>query len=265
MSEADRQMLANNDSDFWYSDFIKEHSSSFILQDSGIYNLNTTGVGLSMLPILNEDGIYKVNGKIYQHKMNLIKIIEDGDSEKIKLLDNIKSSNSELDILVFNDVESDNQLDENLKLSYNHILSSGGYVCEDQNGKDRVTGEIRVTQAPTGTNYDYHTYIFVGAENWYNNGIFGGYTRKRTSFLKIRGTINAYSYDVANYAQPEIINVNINTGGNLKTRIGGNIWYGPIRNYSYSAGTSGTLVIEGRNRTKCGDASNDDPSWVYRN
>lgn len=49
MPDAERIRLMQSDENFWYSDFIKQHKSSFILQDSGVYTLKLQPLGMTCL------------------------------------------------------------------------------------------------------------------------------------------------------------------------------------------------------------------------
>lgn len=256
MSEGDRNLLAQSDDDFWYSTYLKENASLFTLQDSGMFSLDIVGPAANLIEVLNSDGIYKVGDEIRVYQDNTLKTILDGDDKKIKTLSSISKSNDELQIRVT----------EHTILSYKNgettngrqeIKIAGGQKahCSDKNGKDVVSCDVYVlkteNKTPVGKFYRYE--LAIDAINWYKDGLFGGYTRKRTRYLKVEGAVSIY----LNYILDGYTSINLNTGGKLDARIRGVVFL-----MDDTSGTakpffeiSGTLDAYGRNNTLCGDSA----------
>ncbi len=260
------------DADFWYSDFIKRYASSFILEDSGFYKLNTTAAGHGMLSLLNQDGVFKVNGEIMIHKRNVVKVITDGDDSKLELLGGITESNKKLGVVVLNNNGYDNNSRSAFSLQAIGVGAQGRNTCENRNGNsrgsDRVTAELLVDNF---VNYDKEWYeplytaglISVNTTNWGKDGLFGGWTRKRTSALRVQGNV------IINYTfeSGEIYRFVNATQDRLITRYNVIIWRSGIT-YDYeedildvSLSARGSLIVYGRGGTSCGDVTDPNSTW----
>lgn len=102
---------------------IKENPTTFLYSpDEGI-QLNLTNLDLAS--ILNKDGIVKVAGKIIQYSKWDVKIIEDGNPDKIALLNKITQTNKELGITV-NPINFRSNSNKNAKLAYSYTRSCEG-------------------------------------------------------------------------------------------------------------------------------------------
>jgi len=170
MTDSERLQLMQSPDNFFYSDFIRQHDESFTTQDSGIYRLNVSLGSSDILGFLNKEGIYKIGEEIHAYQDNMLKIITDGDENKIKLLKDIYESNEDLEIKVshystlpFRGGEASNgrQLIE--------IIDNQRKGCDHRNGEskddDRVTGEVQIYKqkvtTPVGDMYYYYLDIYI--------------------------------------------------------------------------------------------------------
>ena len=256
MTESERTLLQQSDDDFWYSDYIKKHASSFILQDSGMYELNVTAAGTEILSFLNQDGVYRIGNDIYMLKNNSTKIIHDGDDSKIQMLAEIDESDDNLQISVYKDIITPLRGEEvNGRQAVDIMGYQGANGCSSVDGDQKVIGVAYILLTPiptTGGLYDVS--LSIGATNYNRDGLFGGYTRKRTRFLEIYGEVDLFIDDVFEGSSGDIL---LTTNGRLRTRISGNYYIATtIGNpYNLLGGPQvvGTLDVEGRGDTLCGD------------
>ena len=273
MNEEDRQLLMEGDADFWYSDYIKGHASSFILEDSGLYVLNTTAAGHDMLSFLNEDGIIKVDGKIFLHKRDVVKVITDGDDSKLQYLGEIESNNEKLGIIVLNNLQNKGVPENAFQITAYGATTRARRTCENRTGNstgsDRVTAELLAENfvEPSCSDFCAFTWgkVSVVAYNW-SKTLFGGWRRKKTSALSVQGNVSIiYSF------APTVIHIPVNASVNSQqNHVTVNIWASSAT-YDYDAYiwnaelyAHGNLIVYGRGGTMCGDVippfdDNDQP------
>lgn len=262
MSEEERVALQQSDDAFWYSDYIKEHSSLFVLQDSGKYRLNIMGSALKDLSLLNKDGIYKIGSNLYLYDDSSTKIIHDGDDSKLELLSRIEESDDDLQISVINSTIEPLKESNNSRYQLN-VEDKNTNVCGHKVGDNYVTGEAYIDKYKVPETNLNSYFLYVIATNYYKDGLFGGYTRKRTRSLRITGTLDFY----ANGRFEDSKSVNVGTGGKLRTRIYAGIEPNiPLIGASPLDEVIGVLNIFGRGGTSCGDVSSDPTNrgWAVR-
>ena len=254
MSEEERLVIQQSDDDFWYSDYIKDNLSTFILGDSGIFSLNLVGPATSLIPLLNKDGIYKIGDEIHVYNSNVLKIIHDGDDSKLQMLSGIDENNDELNVSVYytstqplgSASRSDNGRQSVL------ITNTQQTKCQDVIGSQRVIGEAYIARSyiPDGSGFQI-TYLTVKATNYNRDGLFGGYTRKRTRFLKIEGNLNLYINGVFQGSSGDFV---FTTGGRLRTTISENAYIATSTAIqTFTSEAVGTINVFGRGGTRCGD------------
>ncbi|WKN44733.1 hypothetical protein [Tunicatimonas pelagia] len=273
MSEEDRNLLAQGDSDFWYSDYLKENTDLFILQDSGMYTLNTYSSQADLLTFLNRDFVYKVGDEIRVYQEGAFKTILDGDDEKIKLLGGIDENNEELRISVakhavlpFKDIAANGRQEvEIFADKYGSTVNTCGHSVGSRRKQDRVHAEIYVnrwTVTNQFTKEKYYKYVLeVELINWRKDGLFGGWTRKRTHSLKLLGNLDVL-VETGNFwgdSYSGSYDVDINTGGRLMARIRTSMDLiddvtGTLEPEFYAGGI---LNAYGRGGTRCGDIGTD--------
>jgi len=252
MSEEDRNLLAQGDDDFWYSDYLKENADLFVMQDSGIYSLNAYGPQAEFLNFLNKEFIYKVGDEIRVYQDGALKTILDGDDKKISMLSSINETNEKLKISVakytiapFGGVIAENGRQE-LTIAYGQSA-----FCANNSGRNRISSDAYVAEIDDLDRVD----IFYDAVNYYRDGLFGGYTRKRTSELRVEG---ALSYFVDGTFRRNDVWVHT-TGGQNRTRLRSNrlIVSDVIGPVTTNVSVDGDLDTFGRGGTRCGDIGTD--------
>lgn len=105
----------------------------------GILNINVTIPILA--PLVNEDGIVRVGNEIRQYKHNLLKIILDGDYEKIRNLSEFTSSTDRIHVSIV-----ERQIHQIVDIGRTKALSS----CESVMDNYRLIG------------YEEKTFVFKG-------------------------------------------------------------------------------------------------------
>ena len=183
--------------DFFYSDFLLNHKDIFILEGEGVYHLNLPLFVFDKVKFLNRKGLVQIGDSLYQYGANTIKIIQDGNYQKLKGLSRVTENNENLGIAVHKIERKQIQLYNTSRFSgeVNASPLIRAYACEDTRDRDRVKGFVEQGYGkgtPPGYPFSviaYFPYVDVWAENWRRDGIFGGWTRKRTSSLRIEGSI----------------------------------------------------------------------------
>ncbi|MEM9674035.1 MAG: hypothetical protein AAF992_15695, partial [Bacteroidota bacterium] len=226
LSNEELKVIMEGSDDFFYSDFIKNNSKLFVLYDSGMYDLNLPKTVHELIPFVNNDGLIKIGSSLYKYNENSIKIVKDGKDEKLKLLENIQESSEEYNIEVINIYEVLSNSFESSGARQEVFGGNGTYTCDNQSGSDKVNGFLYVATY-VGLDYFYYS-VDAKAESWRRNGIFGGWTKKRTGALKIEGnpTISYRDYP-AGVIRSTTVNVDHGSGGSLVTEINKNIFYSP--------------------------------------
>ena len=127
----------------------------------------------------------------------------------------------------------------------------GGQSCVDIEGRNRVTGEVSITNANDGKGIWTQT-LEIGVTNWYRDGLFGGYTRKRTRSMGIVGRLDVFrSGSLLNS-----YSFNQRGTSSLVTRLNSTTTL--IKSGSSRTVTvSGDLDVYGRGGTHCGDTAPD--------
>ncbi len=242
LAEEERQIVMQGSDDFFYSDFIKENSKLFVLYDSGVYDLNLPKSVHEFIPFVNDNGLIKIGNEIYKYSENSLKIIKDGDDSKLRFLASIENSNKEHNIEVINIYERIYSTAGFNNGRQNVIGTDGIYTCDGQSGDDKVNGFLYVS-IHVGASYYYYN-VTAKAESWRNNGIFGGWTKKRTGALRIEGsptiTYKDWTGAYLNVTPPA---VNHGSGGSLVTQIVKSIWSSPSYTYSGSYNPSWTYIL----------------------
>lgn len=253
MPETERLQLMRSDEKFWYSDFIKQHGKLFSLQDSGIYELKIAPTSANLLGFLNKESIYKIGNEIHVYRNDALKIITDGDESKIKILESISETNEDFNVKVINFTEvpfnGSETINGRQQVDVTNFVG-GGQSCVDVEGRDRVTGEVTITQS--FSNGVYTQTLEIGVTNYYRDGLFGGYTRKRTRGMGIVGSLDVFAN--GNFWRSYGIN-SVGTS-RLVTRLNSSVTLTRssfLRNFS----VSGDLDIYGRGGTHCGDTAPD--------
>ena len=267
MTDSEQSALRQTDKNFWYSDYIKERKSLFTLEDSGKYNLNVFLASSNLVDFLNQDGIYKVGDEIRMYGDSFFKIIRDGDDSKIEMLSTMDETDEKLQIYVYDRIIKPfkGSSSDNGRQAIN--VESGQVAdCSDRsntNDKSVVDGDafIDYREIPYSGGL-YSTNLLVQATQYYKDGIFGGYTRKRTRALRIE--LDVALYDNGVY----ISNTSgvVTTNGNLKARIRGAFDLGNavLSSQRNGAQVVGTVDVYGRDNTLCGDSAPDsDNRWLY--
>ena len=249
MPETERLELMRSDEKFWYSDFIKQHGELFSLQDSGTYKLKKAPTTADLLGFLNKESIYKIGNEIHVYQNNALKIITDGDEGKIRMLESINETEEDLNVKVINFTEvplnGSKTINGRQQVDVN-ISVGGGQSCVDVEGRDRVTGEVTITNR-----YDkgiYTQILEIGVINWYRDGLFGGYTRKRTRGMGIVGDLDVF----ANGSFWSSYDINVRGTSTLVTRLNRTATLLKSVSPRYFTVT-GDLDVYGRGGTHCGD------------
>jgi hypothetical protein len=238
--------------DFYTHTSVRENQDLLAFDELG-YTLKIQGHDPHIEKFVNRDGLVQIGNSIYEYKENSIKIIEDGNMQKLAQLAGIQRSSLEQKVVVIDikkRVLSPNEGGKNLKLNF-----QDNTTCIGQIGKERVIGRTvigeRHTYDPDGR-YGYpgqevfQAYSYLEATNQYN-GLFG-WEGKRTAALAIYGTINVYIYTY----QYQDVPVEVTTGGNLYVTINGPIYTGPWADVrSNPLLLSGYLDFYGRGGTWC--------------
>ena len=267
MTEVERKALSQSDENFWYSEYLKERTSLFVLKDSGQYYLNASLASSNLVDFLNQDGVYKVGDEIRMYGDNFLKIIRDGDDSKIEKLSTIDVTDEKLGMYVYNRIVKPfkDSGSENSRQAIN-VVSGRTTKCSDKsntNDKSVVSGDafIDYREIPFSGGV-YTTNLLVQATQWYKDGIFGGYTRKRTSALRIEINVSLYDNGVFISRSSGTATTNGNLKAQLKVAIDlGNAVFASQRN---DARVAGTVNVYGRDNTLCGDAAPDpDNRWHY--
>lgn len=207
---------------------VKDNPNTFFYSKEEGIQLNLIKIGLASL--LNKDGIVKIGGKIIQYKHSYTKVIEDGNTGKIDLLEKIKSTDKETGISV-HPIKFYNA-DKKLNYAYSRSCE-GGYGSplqyrlivyeESYNGNDGYQifyqGGLRIRTLKRG---------FLGG--WYNHA-----TRSQSG-------IGNVSYNFANNPGPSgwtyySVNYNgnydINNSSGDETSDLGIVFFAFVAPYSY--------------------------------
>ncbi|MGB3586198.1 MAG: hypothetical protein WBA23_06640, partial [Tunicatimonas sp.] len=94
MDSIDVVSLMQHNDDFWYSEYILNNAHSFVLLDSGNYELNIPIVKFDHAKSLNSSGLTKIGKDLYCYKRNSLYIIHGGDEKKLSLLSSIEKGGS---------------------------------------------------------------------------------------------------------------------------------------------------------------------------
>ncbi len=266
MPESERIALSQADENFWYSGFVKEHKAVFALEDSGKYHLNIAGPGANLVNLLNKDGIYQVGSEIRVYQENTIKTILDGDDSKISMLSKVEKSDESLqiDVSKFEIMPVKDEITANGRESI-YIFSSSRQHCSDKEGRNVISGNAYVVRESFKDDLGITFYVYalyLEATNFYKDGIFGGYTRKRTRSLRIKGSLDFYVDGKIEWST----SVDYTTGGKLRTKIeeyldlGGSVkgFYTPVFS------VTGSLDVYGRSGTLCGDSKSSSTGNHWR-
>lgn len=163
---------------------VKDNPNTFFYSKEEGIRLNLIRIGLASL--LNKDGIVKIGDKIIQYKNAYTKVIEDGNSKKIDLLEKIKSTDKEAGISV-HPVRFHNA---NKRLDYAYSRScEGGYGSPLQ---------YRIIVYEEAYHFDEGLYrnYFGGIEiRTLKRGFLGGWYNHATRSQSGSGTV---SYNFAN-------------------------------------------------------------------
>lgn len=239
--------------DFYTHTSVRENQDLLAFDDLG-YTLKIQGHDPHIERFVNRDGLVQIGDSIYEYKENSIKIIEDGNRQKLAQLAGIQRSSLEQKVVVINikkRVLTDSEEGgKNLRLNF-----QGNTSCTGTIGKERVIGRTVISERQT---YDhdgrfgypgqevFQAYSYLEATNQYR-GLFG-WEGKRTGALAIYGTINVAIYTY----QRQDVPVEVVTGGELYVTITGPIYTGPWANVrSYPLLLSGSLDFYGRGGTWC--------------
>ena len=254
MPETERLQLMRSDEKFWYSDFIKQHGKLFSLQDSGIYELKKAPTSANLLGFLNKESIYKIGNEIHVYQNNALKIITDGDESKIRNLESISETKEDFNVKVINFTEVPFNGSETINGRQQIAVTTfvgGGQSCEDVEDRDRVTGEVAITNYGDGSGI-WTQILEIGVTNWYRDGLFGGYTRKRTREMGIVGDIDV----TRNGAYWRSYNINVRGTSTLVTQLNRTATLS-TSTLLYNFAATGDLDVFGRGGTHCGDTAPD--------
>ena len=247
--------------DLFYSNFIKEKPSIFVLEDSGRYVLNVSAKDQDMESFINENGLIKIGNDLYQYRKQSIKTIHGGDESKLYLLPDLTESSREHNITVSSIHEE--LIDLNNGSGINARVVNGG-TCFNDRGDDRVKGfaaidtrtKLDILGNTPNTGQLMAAYSFtVKAESWREKGLFGGWIQKRTRSLRVEGNLNISSIS------PDIATVSVGVNvvqSNYRWYYQRTVWGTPfVRATSLDAVTLnrptviGDLTYRGRNGTVC--------------
>lgn len=131
---------SNSEAEIDYADFVVNHPEVFKIRDNGFITENTFRNDVT--PLINNDGIVKIGGALYQFSYNNLKVIGDGDDAKIKLLSSYNETDSAANILV-NKVSRGIGNDENSRRSFYQKMESGNIRKNSGKcAKMRMTAEL---------------------------------------------------------------------------------------------------------------------------
>lgn len=135
------------------------------MDDGSSYeDLNINDYTLSK--VVNREGIIKIGDSIYQYKKNTIKIIKDGDCKKIKILNNIESTNDSLKISVI-DLKSGGGSSTSQNIHKGAYKTNGVYKVIIYNDfTQKYQGDLNIYR----TNFQIKIRVLKKAFGcWYNN------------------------------------------------------------------------------------------------
>ena len=238
---------------FYTHTSVRENQDLLAFDDLG-YTLKIQGHDPHIEKFVNRDGLVQIGDSIYEYKENSIKIIEDGNRQKLAQLAGIQRSSLEQKVIVINInkrfLTESEEGGKNLRLNF-----QGNTECIGTIGKERVIGRTVIGERQT---YDmdgrygypgqevFQAYAFLEATNQYK-GLFG-WEGKRTAGLAIYGTINVHIYTFYHQNVP----VEVTTGGELYVTVHGPIYTGPWADVrSYPRYLSGNVDFYGRGGTWC--------------
>lgn len=149
---------------------VKDNPNTFFYSKEEGIQLNLIKIGLASL--LNKDGIVKIGDKIIQYKNAYTKVIEDGDTKKIALLEKTMSTNKEAGISV-HPVRFHNA---NKRLAYEYSRS-----CEGGYGSPLQYRIIVYEEAFDYENLTSHVYTGGLKIRTLKRGAFGAWYNRATS------------------------------------------------------------------------------------
>ena len=197
LDEGDLKNL-RHDNNIFYSDFIKNRPSIFIMQDSGRYHLNMPIKDSELEGFINTRGLLKVGDNLYEYKKETIKVIHDGNESKLSLLSELANSSEKYGITV-------HHVDEKLVAFDTEGITArfaNNASCAGTAGDERVKGEAyrsldykydfkgeHCGPQQFRVRYFFSVYMYALREK----GLFGGWIQKRTKSLRANGKVTITS------------------------------------------------------------------------
>ncbi len=177
-----------------HSQFVLQNKDLFIFDDEGAFELDLPYTEEAISTFVNADGLLKVGTKLYQYSKNSIKVIVDGDEDKLQLLPTLSESSIEHGILVYNIDYKLLRVEETITDGRTEFSGNASCTGLTSGGGQKVVGKVYL--GCTGFVDVYGNYgggivtqskIVATASN-YKKGVFG-WSLKPTSQLHIYGEI----------------------------------------------------------------------------
>jgi len=220
MDSIDVVALMQHNDDFWYSEYIIANSHSFILLDSGDFELNIPIIEFDDRKYVNSLGLLKIGESLFTYQKDNIYIILDGDERKLNRLSSLEQSSVEEDIVKIEFEEREIMLGDNARFT-------GNASCEGFTSgmNQRVLGSVivgsRVRLDLTGSlgfpgRNAYQPYCDLSAKNEIDRGWPFGWSGKLTSELRIE--VDDLDIFLVNIVDIQDDNFTVTSGGdNVKS------------------------------------------------
>lgn len=232
---------------------VQQNEKLFSFDEDGLFELAIEHYSPNISSFVNKNGVLQIGDSIFHYSDGYIRIIPNGDENKLPLIKTYEENDLDNSIIVLKvNKERINVGDESLKgfQGFNAFIGEG--ECSNTAGKQRVKGSIFFYRTSTfqpggpcsSTGDYYYTYqVIFNAVNQYKYWI--GWTKKPTGYLRIEGNNITVGYSGPyNFIQT--------TGGDEDSEISHSIVnYERFCNYFSKPRIKGTAHFYGRGGTKC--------------
>ncbi|MEQ9373671.1 MAG: hypothetical protein RIG68_00690 [Imperialibacter sp.] len=236
--------------DFYFDESVLSNKNILDFDEDGVFYLKIEGYAPSIEKFVNRHGLVQIGDSIFSYSEGYIKVITDGNANKIKSLSDYNESNRKENVYV-STVKRETieiSLENGRSMLFNGTSDCTGYTT---GGGQRVKGRAEALYStPSGGQGTgpYIIYMYLRASNEYK-GVFG-WRSKDTSQLNINGWVDYYvtTYPVTTIT--DIITLNATTNGQTVSTITYDI-YNVQSNYPIGYGLQGSLTYTGRHGSSC--------------